>query len=209
MSSHKARVALLDYGMGNLHSVRKQLRVLGLEPFVASDPSDLSRADKIILPGVGHFAKAMSNLAALGLVEALNSAVKEQGKPLLGICLGMQLLGRHSEEGSVAGLDWIDAKVIRFQVSDPRIYKVPHTGWNTMSLVRSSALLKGIPDQGEFYFVHAYHMQVEDDSLVIGRTDYENSFVSAVESGNIYGVQFHPEKSYDLGRQLFRNFLDL
>lgn len=209
MSRDTTRLAVVDYGMGNLHSVLKQLKTLGIEPFIASDPEDVARADKLVLPGVGHFAKAMANLEERGLLEALQREVLVGGKPLLGICLGMQLLAKRSEEGDVGGFGWLDATVVRFQVSDPRVFKVPHIGWNTMKAAQDSPLFEGLPDESEFYFVHAYHWKSTDEAYAIGHTEYDGRFVSAVQKDNIFGVQFHPEKSFQAGMRLFRNFLDL
>jgi imidazole glycerol-phosphate synthase subunit HisH len=200
------RVAIVDYGMGNLHSVKRKLDRIGVNAQLTSDPSELLRADKLLLPGVGHFGKAMEHLGTLGLVPALNEAVVVRKTPILGICLGMQLFARHSQEGDAQGLGWIDADVVRFDV-DTRDFKVPQMGWNGVQIARSSALVEGVTAQTEFYFVHAYHVVCHDSADVLCETDYGCRFTSVVQRENVYGVQFHPEKSHDAGEALLRNFL--
>lgn len=201
------RVAIVDYGMGNLHSVRRKLDRIGVHAQLTSDPDEVLRADKLLLPGVGHFGKAMEHLTTLRLVPALQEAVVGRGTPILGICLGMQLFARGSEEGGAEGLGWIDADVVRFGVEDTLRYKVPHMGWNGVRVTRSSPLLDGVTDQTEFYFVHAYHLVCRDAEATLCDTDYEYPFTSVVQREHIYGVQFHPEKSHDAGEALLRNFL--
>lgn len=205
-------IVILDYHMGNHHSVKRKLDKLGVQSMVSSDPKDLLTADKIIMPGVGHFGKAMENLRTLSLIDTLNKAVLDDKKPILGICLGMQLMAESSEEssdGNTKGLGWINGSVKRFQVSDSLRYKVPHIGWNTISASKVSRLLTGIQTGEEFYFVHSYFMELNDPSEELTLTTYEQPFTSAVEKGNIYGVQFHPEKSHTIGMQLLKNFVDL
>jgi glutamine amidotransferase len=202
------QIAIVDYGMGNLHSVQRKLTRIGAQTIVTSDPSVISRAEKVILPGVGHFQTAMKNLRQLGLLAALNET-RVRGVPFLGICLGMQLIANRSEEGDTDGLGWLDAKVTRFKVSDTVRFKVPHMGWNEILQKRKSALFKNIPDRAMFYFVHAYHLVANREAIVLSETEYDYSFVSAVESENVFGVQFHPEKSHDVGELLLRNFIDL
>jgi imidazole glycerol-phosphate synthase subunit HisH len=203
------RVAIVDYGMGNLHSVKKKLDRIGVHAQLTSEPDQLLRADKLILPGVGHFGKAMEHLATLGLAPALHEAVVARKTPILGICLGMQLFARRSEEGGAEGLGWLDADVVRFDMDDTRRFKVPHMGWNGVRVARSSPLLDGLTDQTEFYFVHAYHIVCRDSGDVLCDTDYGYPFTSVVQRENLYGVQFHPEKSHDAGELLLRNFLYL
>jgi glutamine amidotransferase len=200
------RVAIVDYGMGNLHSVKRKLEKIGVHPQLTSDPDELLRADKLVLPGVGHFGKAMEHLITMGLVVALEEAVLGRKTPILGICLGMQLLACRSEEGGANGLGWIDADVVRFDIED-RWLKVPQMGWNSIHPARSSPLLAGVTEQTEFYFVHAYHVVCRDAGDVLCETDYGYPFTSAVQRENLYGVQFHPEKSHDAGELLLRNFL--
>jgi glutamine amidotransferase len=202
-------VAVVDYGMGNLHSVKRKLDRIGVHPQVTSDPQEVLRADKLLLPGVGHFGKAMEHLETLGLVPALRDAVIVRKTPILGICLGMQLFARHSQEGDAEGLGWIDADVVRFTIDDTRRFKVPQMGWNGVRVARSHELLEGVTEETEFYFVHAYHLVCRDSADVVCDTDYGYPFTSVVQRDNLYGVQFHPEKSHDAGEGLLRNFLSL
>lgn len=199
-------ITILDYGMGNLHSILKKFRRIGAAPVVSSRPEDIATADKLVLPGVGHFGVAMRNLEQSGLKAALEEAVMGRGVPILGICLGMQLFARHSEEGDSQGLRWLDADIVRFKVSDPVRFKVPQMGWNSMEMNKESRLTRGLPLEPEFYFAHAYHLVCRDPSDVLGETTYDYRFPSAVERKNIYGVQFHPEKSHDVGEAMLRNF---
>jgi imidazole glycerol-phosphate synthase subunit HisH len=202
------RVAIVDYGMGNLHSVKRKLDRIGVHGQITADPGEVLRADKLILPGVGHFGKAMEYLAALGLVPALQEAVLDRRTPILGICLGMQLFARHSQEGDVEGLGWIDADVTRFAIDDARL-KVPQMGWNGVRVARPDPVLHGVTEETEFYFVHAYHLVCRDSADVLCETDYGYPFTSVVQRDNLYGVQFHPEKSHEAGETLLRNFLYL
>jgi imidazole glycerol-phosphate synthase subunit HisH len=202
-----SRVAIVDYGMGNLHSVKRKLDRIGVHGHLTSDPGEVLAADKLLLPGVGHFGKAMEHLSTLGLLDALNEAVLERKTPILGICLGMQLFARHSEEGDVAGLGWIDADVVRFAIDDSLRFKVPHMGWNGVRVVRPNQLVDSVTERTEYYFVHAYHVVCRDSVDVLCDTDYEQRFTSVVQRENLYGVQFHPEKSHEAGEVLLTNFL--
>lgn len=204
-----SRVIVVDYKMGNVHSVLKKLRRLKVETLVSADAAEIRRADKLLLPGVGHFGKAMESLRGNGLVEALQEAVLQRRAPILGICLGMQLMTGHSEEGDAAGLGWVDARVRRFLPENRVKFKVPHTGWNRVKVVRPSPLFAAIDSQAEFYFVHSYRVCLQDPTLALAETDYEVPFCSAFQSDNIYGVQFHPEKSHDVGEQMLANFVSL
>lgn len=199
-------IAIIDYGMGNLHSVMKRFSKFGCNTLASSDPSVIASADKLILPGVGHFHRAMRNLTDLGLVDVLNDAVLKKRKPILGICLGLQIMARHSEEGDAAGLGWIDGDVIRFRPTNTLKFKVPHVGWNQITIAKESALMRGIPDSSEFYFLHSYYLRLRDKSDVLNFSDYDLRFASAIEKGNIYGVQYHPEKSHEAGDLLLKNF---
>ena len=202
-------VSIVDYGMGNLHSVLKKFRRIGAEPIVSSHPADIAAAEKLVLPGVGHFGMAMRNLEQSGLRTALEEAVMRRGVPILGICLGMQLFASHSEEGDSVGLRWLDAEVVRFRVSDTVRFKVPQMGWNSMEIKKDGRLTRGLPLEPEFYFAHAYHLLCRNPSDVLGETIYDYSFPSAVERNNIFGVQFHPEKSHDVGEAMLLNFVAL
>lgn len=204
-----SKVVIIDYGMGNLNSVKKALDRLKVESVISSKPEDIEESGKIILPGVGHFGKAMDNLRSLNLTASLDEAVLIKKKPILGICLGMQLLAKQSEEGNAKGLGWIDASVIKFDVSDRFKFKIPQMGWNRINLNKKSLLVKDIPDHSEFYFVHSYHIKLENRADSLCETEYDYVFSSAVERENIYGVQFHPEKSHDCGARLLKNFVEL
>jgi imidazole glycerol-phosphate synthase subunit HisH len=203
------RLVIVDYGTGNLNSVKKSLDRMRVSSIISSDPEDIIKAEKIILPGVGHFDKAMSRLKELNLVDTLHEAVLVKRKPILGICLGMELMGRESEEGRRAGLGWLDAEIIRFDVSDKIKYKIPHIGWNKIYIKKSSLLMNKISDLSELYFVHAYHLRINNHSDILNETEYDYVFPSAIEKDNIFGVQYHPEKSHDAGTQLLKNFIEL
>jgi glutamine amidotransferase len=161
------------------------------------------------LPGVGHFAKAVSEIKKRGLWQFLSEQVLIQKKSILGICLGMQLMARHSDEGDSDGFGWIDAKVIRFKVSDTIRFKIPHMGWNTTTRIKESHLFEKIDLNSEFYFVHSYHIHCNDANDILAETIYDYPFTSAIQKGNIFGVQFHPEKSHDDGDIILRNFINM
>lgn len=205
----KEKIIILDYGMGNLFSVSKKFYKLGVPVAISSDPGTIYQADKLIIPGVGHFQKAVESLKLLKLWDPLNDAVLNKKTPVLGICLGMQLMAKTSEEGHVAGLGWIDANVVRFRITDKLKHKVPHMGWNNLKMNKSSGLFSDIGPGAKFYFVHSYHMQSDNDKEVLAYTSYEYDFISAVEKDNIYGMQFHPEKSHGDGETLLLNFAKL
>jgi len=198
---------IVDYGMGNLHSVKKKLHRIGVKADISNNPEIIKKASKLFLPGVGHFSKAIQNLKELGLYDILNEAVLVKRIPILGICLGLQLMAKHSEEGDEYGFGWFDADVVHFNIQDKLIHKVPHMGWNNVNTTKQSALFDGIPESQEFYFVHSYHIRSNNEEDVLATTDYEYNFVSALEKDNIFGVQFHPEKSHDVGEKMLANFL--
>ena len=205
----KKTVTIVDYGMGNLHSVKKKLDRLKTTSSITSNPRDIIKADKIILVGVGHFAKAMKNIKELDLLDALNEVAIIKKKPVLGICLGMQLMAKDSEEGNTEGLGWLDANVRKMQVDDTLKFKIPHTGWNKITQSKKSHLMKGIPESSEFYFVHSYYFKSNETSNILNETKYCFKFTSAIEKDNIFGVQYHPEKSHDVGEVLLKNFISL
>ena len=202
----RQRVAIVDYGMCNLDSVRRAVEECGADPYVTDQPSELSSADRIILPGVGAFGDAMRALRERDLDTALTEEVLEAGAPFLGICLGMQLLAERGEEGSpVEGLGWIPGHVTKL-VPTERDRLVPHMGWNEVVAAQPTPLLEGIPERADFYFVHSYWLDCPDE-FVAARTPYCGNVTAAVQRDNVYGVQFHPEKSQRHGFQLLRNFL--
>lgn len=194
--------------MGNIFSVRKVIERIGFTCSVSQSYEDIKHASKIILPGVGHFGKAMNNLKERNLLDALNEAVLVRKTPVMGICLGMQLMASHSEEGDVQGLGWFDADVIKFRIQHNDKYKVPHMGWNTISHEKAgTAFMDRINDDDEFYFVHSYHIVPKKEEDILTKTLYEYSFVSSIAKDHIVGYQFHPEKSHKAGEQLIKNFL--
>ena len=205
----KKTLAIVDYGMGNLNSVKKKLDRLKTTASITSNPKDIIKADKIILVGVGHFAKAMKNIKELNLLDTLNEVAIIKKKPVLGICLGMQLMANDSEEGNSEGLGWLDANVRKMQVDDTLRFKIPHTGWNKITQSKKSRLMKGIPESSEFYFVHSYYLEPNEVSNILNETEYCFKFTSAIEKDNIFGVQYHPEKSHDAGEALLKNFISL
>jgi imidazole glycerol-phosphate synthase subunit HisH len=202
------KIVILDYGMGNLRSVEKKVIQIGYKAVITSEIDLIKSADKLILPGVGHFQVGITKLKERNLIEILNRKIVEEKIPVLGICLGMQLFTSFSEEGESVGLGWLDAKTVRFSLNDVR-HKVPHIGWNSIDKKKESLLLKNLPIDCQFYFVHSYHVKCNDDADVLATSRYGYEFVSAVQKDNIFGIQFHPEKSHESGEKLLLNFLEL
>lgn len=200
-------ITIVDYNMGNLGSISNMLKKLGVDAVVTADARAIASARKLILPGVGAFDAGMDNLERSGLLPVLNERVSQAGVPTLGICLGMQLMTRSSEEGTRQGLGWIDAEALRFRPASAAL-KVPHMGWNRVMTTRSTALTDGLPDEPRFYFVHSYFVHCHDASDVLLTTPYGEVFHSAFQRGNVSGVQFHPEKSHKFGMALLRNFAE-
>jgi imidazole glycerol-phosphate synthase subunit HisH len=203
-------IGIVDYGMGNLFSVNKALERLGVDSFISDEPERLLDASALIIPGVGSFKDAMFLLKENGLDKTIKKFVSS-GKPLLGICLGMQLLFEESEENGVTkGLGLLPGKVVRFPGITPEgmAYKVPHMGWNKLAFHQESPLLEGMPDD-HVYFVHSYFAKLPDKDVLIASADYHVQVPAVVGRGNVYGMQFHPEKSGEAGIQLLRNFLYL
>lgn len=201
------RVAVVDFGLSNIDSVVRAIEELGGKPRVARAPANLVGIDKIVLPGVGAFGEAMANLRASGLADAMTDAVVGEGVPCLGICLGMQLLATTGTEGGTHdGLGWIPGEVVRLEPTNAG-ERVPHVGWNEVAIAPSSGtLFVDTPETADFYFVHSYHLRC-DPAAVAGTTPYCGGFVSAVEVDNLFGVQFHPEKSQEHGLGLLNAFL--
>jgi len=201
-------ITIVDYGIGNLNSVANMIRHVGGECRITGDRDEIAGAEKLLLPGVGAFDRGMEALRESGIAEALSFAVLERGVPTLGICLGMQLMTKRSEEGHLPGLGWLDAEVVKFRFPADSGLKIPHMGWNTLSIRRDNPLI--LPEERQrFYFVHSYYVVCADESDVTATCDYGCDFVAAFARGNIFGAQFHPEKSHRFGMAVMRNFLEM
>lgn len=202
-------IGVVDYGLGNLRSVLGALEKLGMEAALASTPQMIRDADKLVLPGVGAFGRGMDNLKARGLDIAIRNHVLDRGVPILGICLGMQLLATRScEFGNHSGLDLIPGEVVRL-TSDQYGERIPHVGWNAVRQLRAGQMFKEVPDETFFYHVHSFHFRPQEEDTVVAECRHGHPFCTAVERGKILGVQFHPEKSQRQGLQILKNFLDL
>jgi glutamine amidotransferase len=200
-------IAIIDCGMGNLHSVCHALDRLGAQVVVACRPEELQDAERIILPGVGAFGDCMTRLRGWAFTDALDHEVLQRAKPFLGICLGLQVLARDSEEhGQHVGLGWLPAQVRRLQ-PDAHGVKVPHVGWNDVVFRRESPLFAGLRPPSSFYFVHSYHLMLDDEALTVATCQHGATFTAAVQWQNVFAVQFHPEKSQRNGLRLLENFL--
>lgn len=195
---------IVNYGLGNVSSIHNMLHYLGLSSQISNDIQVIQKADKLILPGVGAFDNGMQLIYRNNLIDILHKKVFEQQTPILGICLGMQLMCRASEEGKEKGLGWMDADVIRFRRDVP--IRIPHMGWNSVSVKQTNPLLTS-DEEAYFYFVHSFHVDNVKSDEVIATTEYGYEFVSAFRLNNIYGVQFHPEKSHRYGMSLLKNFV--
>lgn len=201
-------VVIVDYGMGNIFSIQSALKYLGVETKLSHFAEDILHAQQIVLPGVGSFRRAMENLKTVGLDETLRKAALEHKIPLLGICLGMQLLGLSStEDGFTKGLSLIEAPVERFSLENPEI-KVPHVGFNTVTTNPNNVLFKNLPRETDFYFTHSFYMNCDSNSHVSATCFHGNTFAAAVEKENIFGAQFHPEKSQSNGLTVLKNFVE-
>jgi glutamine amidotransferase len=200
-------IGIIDYDAGNIRSVEKALHYLGEETLVTRDPAQLLAAEKVILPGVGNFGDCMANLENYGLIPVIHQIV-EKGTPFLGICLGLQLLFESSEESpGVEGLGLLKGKIVKIPPSEG--LKIPHMGWNSLTLSGDGRLFKGIPQDTYVYFVHSYYLQAEDPGIVKATTQYSTTIHASVESGNVFGCQFHPEKSGKWGLAILRNFAQI
>lgn len=201
------KVAIINYGLGNLGSVRNMLKKVGCNNVViANKEEELIDADKLILPGVGAFDQGMKSLTDSGLIPVLNKMVLEEKKPVLGICLGAQLMCKSSEEGNLSGLGWFNAEVKKFSFEDKKL-KIPHMGWNEVHPKKSHLIIDNLERPSRFYFVHSYYIQANDPSDVLLTCNYGNSFCAALQNENKVGMQFHPEKSHKYGMQVFSNFI--
>ena len=203
-------IGLVDYGMGNLGSIANMIRKMGGQSKIVQTPDELLSCSKLILPGVGAFDTAIKNLKDLGLWESLHQFALQDKKPLLGICLGMQVLCKGSEEGNLPGLGWINAEVKRFNFNGNTRLKIPHMGWNIVRPVQEAfPLFRNWEDEMRFYFVHAYAVQCEDPAEAMGKTMYGYEYDSVIAKDNIMGMQCHPEKSHRFGMLVYKNFIEL
>lgn len=201
-------IVIIDYGMGNLRSVQKAFERTRVPAAISSNSMEIEQAEKLVLPGVGHFERGIRNLKDKGMFELLNEQVQNKKKPILGICLGMQLMTEFSEEGNRSGFGWLKAQTKKF-VFNGNGSKIPHMGWNNLSIRSNETLLKGISQENFFYFVHSYFVSCENDTDILAETEYGHKFVSSFQKENIFGCQFHPEKSHDMGLLILKNFAEM
>ena len=202
-------ITIVDYGLGNLGSIKNMLKKVGAESVITSDVQVIADAKKLILPGVGAFDNGMTNLRELKLIEVLNRKVLEEKVPILGVCLGMQLFTDKSEEGALPGLGWVAGEALKFQANaSDRTFTIPHMGWEYVTAQKESKLWEGMYEDPKFYFVHSYYVQCTHPEDALLTTEYGHQYVSGFEKENILGVQFHPEKSHKYGMQLFKNFVN-
>lgn len=206
-----SKIVIVDYGAGNLMSIKNMLRKAGdADALISNEHAAIANAKKLILPGVGHFDYGMKKLKESGLVDLLTHKVMMDKIPVLGICLGAQLMTQSSEEGNELGLGWVDAKTLAFdQTKLPKSHKIPHMGWNEISQNKATVLFKKMPDQPRFYFVHSYHLAMKNKEDIWLTAEYGYQFCAAFQHDNIFACQFHPEKSHQFGLQLMKNFVDL
>lgn len=203
-------IVIVNYGLGNLGSIKNMLKKVGFESVISSNPEEIRKASKLILPGVGAFDSGMKNLNELRIIPVLEEKIFAKKTSILGICLGMQLFTKKSEEGKMAGLGWIDAETVRFQFYEEKgKLKIPHMGWNTIKVKKKSTLYRDPFSEMRFYFVHSYHVVCQKGDDILTETHYGYDFTSSFQKENIMGVQFHPEKSHKFGMKLLRNFADL
>lgn len=201
-------IVIIDYGMGNIGSIANMIKFVGAKSIVTSDKKVIEKASKIILPGVGHFDRAMQNIQQLDLQDVITYKATEEKIPFLGICLGMQLMCNRSEEGDLNGLKLIDAEVLHFKFDDDSQLKIPHMGWNSIIVNKKAPILDDLDDESRFYFVHSYFVKCNSTKDTLTYTNYGGKFTSAFSSGNLIGAQFHPEKSHKFGVKLFKNFIE-
>ena len=202
-------IVIIDYGLGNINAIYTVYKNLNIPVKIASNPSDLKNSEKLILPGVGAFDYAMEKLDKSGMRDTLNDLILNGEKNILGICVGMQMLTKSSEEGVLPGLGWLDAEVKKFNQNIDYKLSIPHMGWNNITPKKENPLLAGFSNSSYFYFLHSYYFEANDDTNIVSTTKYGNDFVSTINNKNIYGVQFHPEKSHQSGIQLLKNFSEL
>ncbi len=205
----KQNIVIIDYGMGNLRSVENKFKAQNCNVQITSKSEVIVQADKLVLPGVGHFKNGMKNLTERGIIDVLNQKVIQEKTPILGICLGMQLFTNYSEEGDVEGLGWIDATTKKFEFDFRESFlKIPHMGWNSLRVKTEHNLVNNIWDDDQFYFVHSYFVECKNEENILTETQYGQVFSSAIYKDNITGVQFHPEKSHECGALMIQNFVE-
>jgi len=202
-------IIIIDYKIGNIGSIINMIKKIGHKAKLSNDPKEILSANRFILPGVGAFDEGMKKLNESGLIPVLRNKVINQKIPILGICLGMQMLMEKSEEGNSLGLGWINGKVKKFKFEKNNNLRVPHVGWNTVCPAKTNSIFRGLGGDPRFYFVHSFYVDCYDSNDALGITNYGHNFVSAVEKKNIFGVQFHPEKSHRFGMKLLKNFIEL
>ncbi len=204
-------IAIINYGLGNVGSIQNMFKKVGCnDVIITNDPTEINLADKLLLPGVGSFDHGMRKINESGLLATLNNQVLELKKPVLGICLGMQLLTKGSEEGELPGLGWIDAETLKFNFGENKDnLKVPHMGWNEIRVLKDHPLTFNLPEHSRFYFVHSFYVKSHAREQELLSAHYGIDFTCGIQQGNIMGVQFHPEKSHKFGMQLLRNFVDM
>ena len=202
-------IAIMDYGLGNITAFANVFDRISKPFIIARSNEELMNATKIVLPGVGSFDHAMMLLEKSGMSEQLSVMVVQRKVPVLGVCVGMQMMGQASEEGTRSGLGWIDGEVRKFTQSSRKGVRIPHMGWNNISPVREHDLIRGLDASSRFYFLHSYYFECRNDSDILATTDYDGGFTCAVAHENIHGVQFHPEKSHRWGTHLLENFARL
>lgn len=200
-------ITIIDYGVGNINAFVNVYKRINVAVKIAKSVADLEGAQKLILPGVGHFDYAMSELIKSGMREKLDELVMVQKVPIIGICVGMQMMGNSSDEGSLEGLKWIDANVKKFDESKiKQVTRLPHMGWNDVQLKSSNSLFKGLEKEALFYFLHSYYFECNDKADILATSEYGEQFTCAAHHENVYGIQFHPEKSHHYGETLLHNF---
>ena len=202
-------ITIIDIKLGNIRSIVYKLQRIGFQIHIARAPEDLMNPRAIIFPGVGHFAAGMNNLRAVGLDKRLNECVLNDKVPILGICLGMQLFARSSEEGFIEGLGWLNADVRRLAFQVDQTYRIPHVGWDVLEYHKSNRITQGIDSTHKYYFTHSYYMECHDPEDVVAYANYGYRFPSIINHENIYGTQFHPEKSHEVGFEVIKNFIKM
>ena len=202
------KIHIIDYGVGNLGSISNILTKIGANPICLQDPNTNEEIETLILPGVGSFDHCIKKLKDNGFVELLEN-FKKTGKPIIGICVGAQMMCSFSEEGTQKGLNWFKAKVIKFEFNDNSNFRIPHMGWNQIEIVRNHKIVENIDSLNRFYFLHSYYINLYDQNEAVADTYYGNSFNSIIQKENIIGIQFHPEKSHKYGIKLFENIISL